>query len=215
MHALKLAIFPRTAFSRMCTLMVFCLASWACSAETEAPSETEKPVIEKQANPRVMMETTLGNVTIELFPKKAPASVENFIAYVESGHYDGTIFHRIIPNFMAQGGGYDTKMNKKSTRSPIINESNNGLKNVRTTLSMARTMDPDSATAQFFINFVNNNSLDGSKGRPGYAVFGRVVEGMSVVDSMAVQPQGAQGGVFVNAPNTPIVIEKAYTLTNK
>lgn len=215
MHALKLAIFTGTAFSRMCTLMVFCLASWACSAETEVPSETEKPVIEKQANPKVMMETTLGNVTIELFPKKAPASVENFIAYVESGHYNGTIFHRIIPNFMAQGGGYDTKMNKKSTRSPIVNESTNGLKNVRTTLSMARTMDPDSATAQFFINFVNNASLDGSKGRPGYAVFGRVVAGMSVVDSMAVQPQGAQGGVFVNAPNTPIVIEKAYILKNK
>lgn len=161
--------------------------------------------------PRVVLETSLGPVVVELFPEQAPVSVENFLQYVDSGFYEGVIFHRVIPNFVVQVGGFDTNYQRKPTRSPIENESDNGLKNLRGTLSMARTMSPNSATSQFFISLRDNPHLDG-QGGPGYAVFGKVVDGMDVVDQLPELPQGNHSGVFMNAPNEPVEIKKAYRL---
>ena len=161
---------------------------------------------------RVKLQTTLGDIVIELDTQKAPITTSNFLKYVDTGFYNGTIFHRIIPGFMAQGGGFDTNLQKKPTLDPIKNESNNGLKNDRATISMARTNNPDSATAQFFINYENNNSLNYPvQNGSGYAVFGRVVEGMEVVDQMAKAPAGNRAGLQ-NVPKTNIVIEKAILL---
>ncbi len=170
---------------------------------------TEKPMSDTQT--KVKMTTTLGTIVIELDNAKAPASAANFIEYVKSGFYDGTIFHRVIPGFMAQGGGFDTSFNQKTTNAPIKNEADNGLKNDRGTLAMARTNDPNSATAQFFINYKDNGFLNHSSPTPsgwGYAVFGKVVEGMDVVDEMANQPTGNRG-MHQDVPKTDIVIEKA------
>ena len=164
---------------------------------------------EGKKNPVVTMETSLGNVKIELFEKEAPISVKNFLDYARSGFYSGTIFHRIIPGFMAQGGGLTANLSPKpGARAPIKNEAENGLKNDRGTLSMARTGDPNSATSQFFINVVNNNMLN----RPnpdgfGYAVFGKVIEGMAVVDKIVAAPQVRKNSVFQNVPIEPIVIK--------
>jgi len=158
---------------------------------------------------RVNLETTLGTVTLELDSAKAPKSVKNFVEYVKAGHYDGAIFHRVIPGFMAQGGGFDEKYNQKSTRAPIANESNNGLSNAKGTIAMARTSDPDSATAQFFINLVDNARLDYHDGQWGYAVFGKVVAGMDVVEKMAKVPTGSGGPFRSDVPQTAIVIRKA------
>ena len=129
--------------------------------------------------------TTAGDFTVELFSKEAPESSANFLKYVDDGHYDGTLFHRVIPNFMIQGGGFETGMEQKSTRPPIRNEATNGLENLRGTLAMARTNDIHSATAQFFINLIDNDFLNHSPGNYGYAVFGRVTSGMEVVDAIA------------------------------
>ena len=140
---------------------------------------------------RVLMKTLLGDMTLELDADKAPATVANFVEYAQSGHYDGTIFHRVINNFMVQGGGFDTDMRQKGTNAPIQNEANNGLKNDRGTIAMARTMDPHSATAQFFINVSDNDFLNFSGENMqgwGYAVFGRVVEGEDVLDKIRVVP---------------------------
>jgi cyclophilin family peptidyl-prolyl cis-trans isomerase len=149
------------------------------------------------ANPRVLIETTKGSITVELFPEQAPKTVENFLGYVRSGHYTGTLFHRVIQKFMIQGGGYDVARREKATRPPIANEAANGLKNRRGTLAMARTSEPHSATAQFFINLVDNDFLDHTAPTPegfGYCVFGQVVEGMDVVDAVA---DGEDGGAVV------------------
>jgi len=156
------------------------------------------------ANPKVEMETDEGTLIIELYPEQAPKTVENFLAYVEDGFYNGTIFHRIVPGFVIQGGGYTFDFQEKETREPIVNESDNGLKNTRGTLSMARLPNPDSATSQFFINLADNPNLDYVEGKPGYAVFGKVVEGMDVVDKIAAAPTGNYSGRFAEAPNTPI-----------
>ncbi|MEN9790227.1 MAG: hypothetical protein RLZZ36_815 [Pseudomonadota bacterium] len=129
--------------------------------------------------------TTAGDFTVELFSKEAPESSANFLKYVDDGHYDGTLFHRVIPNFMIQGGGFAAGMEQKSTRPPIRNEATNGLENLRGTLAMARTNDIHSATAQFFINLIDNDFLNHSPGNYGYAVFGRVTSGMEVVDAIA------------------------------
>jgi cyclophilin family peptidyl-prolyl cis-trans isomerase len=163
------------------------------------------------ANPRVVMETTKGTFVIELFPEEAPKTVENFLAYVKSGFYDDTIFHRVIPGFVVQGGGFTADMNRKPTRSPIANEADNGLRNERGTLSMARTNDPNSATSQFFINLVDNRSLDHrDKGAGwGYAVFAKVVEGMDVVDAVAKVPTGRVKG-FADVPTEPVVVTSAH-----
>ena len=169
------------------------------------------PAIAADGDPRVLLETSKGNILIELHPDKAPKTVENFLAYVESGFYDGTIFHRVIPRFMLQGGGFTADMQKKQTQPPITNEADNGLKNKRGTLSMARTGDPHSATAQFFLNVVDNVSLDHTAKTQrgwGYAVFATVIEGMDVADAIVSVPTTFHGRMQ-NVPRTPVTIDKA------
>lgn len=147
-------------------------------------------------NPQVVMETSQGTIKIELFEDKAPITVKNFLDYVESKHFDGTIFHRVIPTFMIQGGGFEPDMKEKKTKAAIKNESANGLSNTRGTLAMARTGEPDSATAQFFINVVDNKFLDRAQARDkvGYCVFGKVTEGMDVVDKIKAVKAADRGG---------------------
>lgn len=160
-------------------------------------------------NPEVRIETTQGTITLELYPDRAPKTVANFLAYVDAGFYDGTIFHRVIEGFMIQGGGFGRNMRRKATRDSIENEADNGLQNQRGTIAMARRRDPDSATAQFFINHKDNASLDyKSKRRQGYAVFGKVTAGMGIVDAIAATPTGPSGHFPKDVPQTPIVIEK-------
>ena len=156
-------------------------------------------------NPKVAMATTLGTMVIELFPDKAPISVENFLKYVDSGFYNGCIFHRIVPGFVIQGGGFDKDMNKKETLEPIKNEADNGLKNLRATLSMARTPQINSATSQFFINLKNNSALDHGSRDFGYAVFARVVEGLSVIDKIAGVKTTSHGH-YRDVPVEPVII---------
>ena len=159
---------------------------------------------------KVRLATSMGDIVVELDAAKAPKSVDNFMQYVKAGHYDGTVFHRVIPGFMVQAGGFTPDMAQKPTRPPIALESRNGLQNKRGTLAMARTMVPDSATSQFFINLVDNDFLDQPNARDGqgYAVFGKVVAGMDVVDKIAAVPSGNRGG-HQNVPLQPVVINKA------
>jgi len=157
-------------------------------------------------NPVVVLQTSEGDITLELFADKAPITVENFLGYVDSGFYEGTIFHRVIPNFMIQGGGFDKTMQKKTTNPPIKNESKNRMHNTRGTIAMARTNDPDSATAQFFINHRSNLQLDWAPGREGYAVFGEVIDGMDVVDYIAAV-ETARKGSMGDVPTETIIIE--------
>jgi len=161
--------------------------------------------------PRVRITTTLGDIVLELDREKAPKSVENFLNYVREGFYDGTIFHRVIDGFMVQGGGFTQDFQKKPTRAPIKNEADNGLKNLKGTIAMARTSDPHSATAQFFINVADNGFLNHTSPSPrgwGYAVFGKVVNGMDVVDKIRKTPTGSGGPFRSDVPRTPVVIEK-------
>ena len=165
-------------------------------------------------NPKVVLKTSLGEIVLELYPDKAPISVKNFIDYVDSGLYDGTIFHRVIGNFMIQGGGFDKDLNRKETREPIINEANNGLKNDRGTIAYARTNVINSATSQFFINVVDNHFLDyrdSSQQGYGYAVFGKVVKGMDVVDKIKNVKTGVQKGMQ-DVPVKPVIILSAKVL---
>ena len=158
----------------------------------------------------VTMETSKGVITLELDGDKAPDTVANFVAYAGAGHYDGTIFHRVIPGFMIQGGGFDTNMQQKSTNAPVKNEANNGLKNVNGSIAMARTNDPHSATAQFFINVKDNSFLDHTAPDPrgwGYAVFGKVTDGMDVVQVIEAVPTGNKSG-HQDVPLEAVVIEK-------
>ena len=159
---------------------------------------------------KVTMETSMGTITLELDDAKAPETVANFVQYAKDGHYDGTIFHRVIDGFMIQGGGFTKDMNQKETREPIRNEAMNGLKNLRGTIAMARTMVVDSATSQFFINLVDNAFLDFQNPTPqgfGYAVFGKVVDGMDVVDQIAKVKTGFSGP-HQNVPEEAVVIKK-------
>jgi peptidyl-prolyl cis-trans isomerase B (cyclophilin B) len=166
----------------------------------------------------ILLATTFGNITLELDAAKAPQSVDNFVQYVNEGHYDGTVFHRVIDGFMVQGGGFTPDMVQKKTRAPVRNEADNGLSNRRGTVAMARTSDPHSATAQFFINTVDNRFLDHTSPTPqgwGYTVFGRVVGGMDVVDRIGKARTGerhVQGYPVPDIPLTPIVITKARVL---
>jgi cyclophilin family peptidyl-prolyl cis-trans isomerase len=180
------------------------------TAATSAPTETATPA------PRVLMKTSLGEITIELYPDKAPKSVENFLQYVRDRHYDGTTFHRVIPTFMVQGGGYTPTYQLKPTRAPVQNEANNGLSNTIGTVSMARTNDPNSATSQFFINVVDNPRLDFVSADNGftwgYAVFGKVVAGMDVVEQIRTTPTGPGGPFPRDVPQTPVVIESAVVV---
>jgi cyclophilin family peptidyl-prolyl cis-trans isomerase len=157
---------------------------------------------------KVKLTTSMGPITLALDKAKAPISSENFAKYVKSGHYDGTIFHRVIDNFMIQGGGMTRDMKEKSTNAPIKNEATNGLKNEAYTVAMARTNDPNSATAQFFINVKDNEFLNNSPANAGYAVFGKVTEGKDVVDKMKKVATG-NSGMHQNVPTTPVVLEKA------
>jgi len=193
-------------FRRACALLG--LASYLLAIPT-AVSAAE----EQLDNPRVLMKTSDGDIVIELYAEKSPVTVENFLSYVDAGYYDGTVFHRVISNFMIQGGGFTTEMKEKPTRDPIVNESSNKLHNTRGTLAMARTSDPNSATAQFFINQRSNLRLDWTPDNEGYAVFGEVVEGMQVVDIIALTETGAASvetsrgpAVFQDVPVKPIVV---------
>ena len=163
---------------------------------------------------KVTMETSMGTITLELDDEKAPETVANFVRYATDGHYDGTIFHRVIDGFMIQGGGFTKDMNQKETREPIRNEAMNGLKNLRGTIAMARTMVVDSATSQFFINLVDNSFLDFQNPTPqgfGYAVFGKVLDGMEVVDQIAKVTTGFSGP-HQNVPEEAIVIKKVVVV---
>jgi cyclophilin family peptidyl-prolyl cis-trans isomerase len=190
---------------------------FALYAQTPAPPAPIAPAAPSTCTPKgtapmkVKLTTSMGPITIELDKAKAPISTENFIKYVEAGHYNGTIFHRVIDNFMVQGGGFTKDMQQKPVQAPIKNESTNGLKNDNYTLAMARTNVRDSATSQFFINVKDNDFLNYSGESPqgfGYAVFGKVVEGKEVVDKIKKVPTSNAGG-HQNVPTTPVVIEKA------
>jgi len=165
----------------------------------------------------VILHTNMGDIKLELDQAKAPVTVENFVQYVKDGHYDGTVFHRVIGNFMIQGGGFDKDMKQKPTNAPIKNEANNGLKNDVGTIAMARTQDPHSATAQFFINVTDNSFLNfSSESRQGwgYAVFGKVVEGMDVVNTIK-NVKTSNHGFHENVPVNPVIIEKAELVDAK
>ncbi len=165
----------------------------------------------ERSNPLVKLETSMGEITLELYPDKAPATVANFLQYVKDGFFDGTIFHRVISTFMVQGGGFDAQMNQKPTKAPIKNEADNGLKNEIYTVAMARTMVPDSATAQFFINLADNQFLNHTAKTPqgwGYAVFGKVVKGQDVVDKIKAVPTTTKG-MHQNVPVDAVTIVKA------
>ncbi len=163
-----------------------------------------KPSAPKGGHPVVVLETSLGTIELELDAAKAPISVENFLAYVDAGHYDGTLFHRVIPGFMVQGGGFDASMQQKPTRGQIKNEADNGLTNQRGTVAMARTSDVNSATSQFFINVADNGFLNHGGRDFGYAVFAKVTSGMDVADKIAAVKRNAQ-----DAPLEPMMIKKA------
>ena len=176
-----------------------------------APGDAQEAA---KGNTQVVLETTKGKIVLELYPDKAPVTVKNFLSYVDAKFYDGTIFHRVIPNFMIQGGGFTADMNQKPTSDPIQNEADNGLKNQRGTIAMARTNIPDSATSQFFVNSVNNDFLNfKSKSAQGwgYAVFGKVVEGLDVVDAISAVKTGTSGR-FRDVPTEPVVLKSARRL---
>jgi peptidyl-prolyl cis-trans isomerase A (cyclophilin A)/peptidyl-prolyl cis-trans isomerase B (cyclophilin B) len=167
------------------------------------------------ANPQVELKTSMGAIVIELYPDKAPATVENFLRYVKDGHYDGTVFHRVIPGFMIQGGGFNGDFVQKPTRKPVKNEAGNGLKNTVGTIAMARTPDPHSATAQFFINVADNDTLNFRFPTPdgyGYTVFGTVVKGLDVVKRIEKLRTGPGPAPHQNVPVKPVVIESAKVL---
>ena len=208
-----------TAFvSRFFLLLAALLGCFAFNVSAaDAPKAEVKPAATEAANaaPRVMFETSLGNIVVELDAKAAPKTVENFLQYVRDKHYDGTIFHRVIPGFMAQGGGFDVAYAQKPTRAPVENEAANGLKNTRGTIAMARTSAPHSASSQFFVNTVDNAFLDYKAPTPqgyGYTVFGKVVEGMDVVDKIEKTPTGSGGPFRSDVPRETILIKQARVL---
>jgi peptidyl-prolyl cis-trans isomerase A (cyclophilin A) len=203
-------------------------AGLVAGAAAQTPATKAAPAAKAASAPRVVLATSAGDITLELDPERAPRTVANFLQYVKAGHYDGTIFHRVIDNFMIQGGGFNADMKEKSTRAPIPLEASNGLQNKRGTVAMARTNDPNSATAQFFINVADNDFLNYRKFESdttvetrtgprlvpagtvidGYAVFGRVVAGMDVVDKIRAVPTGNRGPMQ-NVPTQPVTIKSA------
>jgi cyclophilin family peptidyl-prolyl cis-trans isomerase len=201
-------------FHRILLLAGLSLPLLATAQETAAPAaDPATPIV---AAPRVALHTNLGDIVLELDPAKAPKTVENFLQYVRDGHYNGTVFHRVIDNFMVQGGGFTADLQQKPTRPPIQNEANNGLSNVRGSIAMARTNDPHSAAAQFFINVVDNPRLDFVSEQNGftwgYAVFGKVIEGLETVDKIRAIETGGQGPFSSAVPKTPAIIESAEVL---
>jgi peptidyl-prolyl cis-trans isomerase B (cyclophilin B) len=194
-------------FSLACaTSLALCLGS---VAQATSLNSNEGKLMSN--HPRVKLQTNMGDILVELDAEKAPKTVENFLTYVNEGFYDGTIFHRVINNFMIQGGGFDASMKQKQTHAPVENEADNGLKNDQYTLAMARTADPHSATAQFFINVANNDFLNFTAPTPngwGYAVFGKVIEGAEIVDKMKAVKTGNKG-FHQDVPADDVVLEKA------
>ena len=199
-------------------LVPFVLLAMALGCRSEAPPpppEESADVIVTGGPPVVEMRTSLGTIKIELDPKAAPKTVENFLRYARDGFYDGTIFHRVVKGFVIQGGGFTPDMTEKETRPPIENEAANGLRNLRGTICMARTPDPHSATSQFFINTKDNPALDYRDSTMrgfGYAVFGKVIEGMDVVDAIEAAETASRGG-HDDVPVTPVVIESARVVS--
>jgi cyclophilin family peptidyl-prolyl cis-trans isomerase len=201
--------------SRMTSVALLSLSLGLLSCSK--PADTNKKVdssetaeTEASMSTTVVIKTNKGDIEVQLDPEHAPASVENFLKYVDEKFYDGTIFHRVIAGFMIQGGGYDKELNRKTTGAPIKNEANNGLTNDTGTISMARTNVVDSATSQFFINVTDNHFLNHKSDTPqgyGYAVFGKVVGGMDVVRAIENTPTANKGGAFANAPVDPVIIE--------
>ncbi len=185
-------------------LSFFAMAGLAADPSVGQPPAANKPV-------QVLLKTTSGDITLELDSKAAPKTVANFLQYVNEGFYNNTLFHRVIPDFMIQGGGFQPGMVEKPVRSPVVNESVNGKQNKRATISMARTQNPDSATAQFFINLVDNAYLDAAGSKPGYTVFGQVVKGMDVVEKIA-QTRTAQRGMHGDVPVQDVLIISATQL---
>ncbi len=193
-------------------------AASAAATQTEAAAKPDVKASESEVNaapaaaPKILIKTNLGDMTVEVYPDKAPKTVENFLQYVKSGFYDGTIFHRVIPSFMIQGGGFTKDLRQKQTRPPVANEGKSCISNLRGTIAMARTMDPNSATAQFFINTVDNQRLDfvsdQSAATWGYCAFGIVIDGLDVVDKIRSTPTGPQGPFQGDVPVTAVVIEK-------
>lgn len=198
------------AFTNFHFIFVFMILLTIFSAcDTSGGNGTEKTDernLNKEENPVVKITTNLGEIKAELFADKAPATVENFMSYVQDGFYEGTVFHRVIPGFMVQGGGFTKDMEKKETKAPIKNEADNGLKNERGTLAMARTSEVNSATSQFFINLTDNDFLNHGSRDFGYAVFGRVTDGMDVVDRIA-SVETTTKGFMQNVPVETVVIE--------
>jgi peptidyl-prolyl cis-trans isomerase B (cyclophilin B) len=195
----------------------FVLAAGLAAAEAppSAAPDAATPAPAPDNRPRVELTTSLGTVTLALDPAAAPATVENFLAYVRSGHYDGTVFHRVIPGFMIQGGGYTVEHTEKPKQSPIMNEANNGRRNLRGTVAMARTNNPHSASSQFFINVADNAFLDHrdqSVRGWGYCVFGEVVAGMEVVDAISKVPTGPKPPFPSDVPREPVLIQTAKVL---
>lgn len=198
--------YPRRVFlSALCALTASATFVTAFAADaTDASAKAEAATV------KVDMKTNMGDIVLELYPDKAPKTVDNFVKYVKEGHYNGTIFHRVIDNFMIQGGGYDKKLTEKPTHAPIQNEANNGLKNETYTIAMARTGLPHSATSQFFINVNNNEALDyPSRDGWGYCVFGKVIEGTDVVDKIKQLKTSAKSMEFQNLPDQAVVVESA------
>jgi peptidyl-prolyl cis-trans isomerase A (cyclophilin A) len=192
-------------------IAVIVMVAFSCTVYASDAPKSAKTAVK---NPVVLVQTTMGNIKLELFEKQAPISVKNFLAYVNSGFYAGTIFHRVIPNFMVQGGGFTTDFKEKPTNAPVKNEAGNGIKNERGTLAMARTFIVDSASAQFFINLKDNDFLNHSSNSMqgfGYAVFGKVVEGMEVVDKIAAAPTGMHGD-FSDVPKKEVIINSMKVL---
>jgi cyclophilin family peptidyl-prolyl cis-trans isomerase len=204
--------FRTLSFKSFVTLILVTAMLTVFSIPLSAGDPVEKKPTE--GTERVLMKTTLGEIVIELNAAKAPISVANFLAYVDDGYYDGTIFHRVMGNFMIQGGGFTVDMEQKKTLEPIKNEWENGLKNKRGSIAMARTSAPNSATSQFYINVVDNPSLDQPRGGAAYAVFGEVVEGMDVVDKIKVVKTGAKG-LHRDVPVEPVIIEKVTRVKDK
>lgn len=207
-----------TRLFAIATLLPMAAIAQEAAAPAAAPAATEAKVESAVPAPRVAVTTNMGRMVIELDPAKAPKSVENFLQYVDSGFYDGTVFHRVIANFMIQGGGFTADLQRKQTKAPIPNEANNGLSNLRGTVAMARTSDPNSATSQFFINTVDNPRLDFVSEQNaytwGYAVFGKVVEGMDVVDAIRASETGAQGPFQKDVPKQAVIIEHVQRITS-
>ena len=205
---------PPGRFTALCFLLATCIAASA-SGQTQT-TDLAAPT-EVVAGPRVALDTSKGRVVLELYPEKSPRTVANFLSYVRDGHYNGTVFHRVIADLLIQGGAFTPDLEQKPERAPIANESNNGLSNLRGTLSAARrASEKDSATAQFFINTVDNRQLDfhgdASAAMTGYCVFGRVVEGMDVIDKIRAVPTAPRAPFRADVPVTAVVIERASIL---